>query len=307
MATNDFLPFATGGSANVLTQAQWAALGALLNGFQSGIADSKSINKAFRQSSIMSAVLAQFIADQTGVNSVDDGTTATLLANLKKATSGRFLGRQFITSSQTYTPGTYNGVTATKAHFYGQAAGGAGGGTPATNASQAAAGGGGNAGNPFDFWVTSGLVPMTVTVGAPGVGVSGSAGGNGGNLVIGPIATIPGGNGGVIGAAQAAFPTFAALGGSANTASTIATSGSIIVSGVLSGYGQQGQSSVLLSASFVQSGRGGFAPFATVGYGTSTSTNGYGAGGNGNSSGPSTAATIGFIGLPGFLIVDEYA
>jgi hypothetical protein len=85
MATNDFLPFATGGSANVLTQAQWAALAALLNGFQSGVADSKSINKAFRQSSIMSAVLAQFIADQSGQNSVDDGTTATLEANLLAA------------------------------------------------------------------------------------------------------------------------------------------------------------------------------------------------------------------------------
>lgn len=85
MATNDFLTFATGGSANVLTQAQWAALSALLNGFQSGVADSKSINKAFRQSSIMSSVLAQFIVAQTGQNAVDDGTTATLLANLLSA------------------------------------------------------------------------------------------------------------------------------------------------------------------------------------------------------------------------------
>lgn len=95
MATNDFLPFATGGSANVLTQAQWAALSALLNGFQSGVADSKSINKAFRQSSIMSSVLAQFIVAQTGQNAVDDGTTATLLANLLaavKASSNAVVG-----------------------------------------------------------------------------------------------------------------------------------------------------------------------------------------------------------------------
>ncbi|RQZ27474.1 hypothetical protein DIE16_31370 [Burkholderia sp. Bp9090] len=39
----------------------------------------------WRQSSIMSAVLAQFISDRTGQNAVDDGTTATLLANLKLA------------------------------------------------------------------------------------------------------------------------------------------------------------------------------------------------------------------------------
>jgi hypothetical protein len=95
MATNDFLPFATGGSANVLTQAQWAALSALTNGFQSGVADSKSLNKAWRQSSIMSAVLAQFIVNQTGQNATDDGTTATLITNLLaavKASSNAVVG-----------------------------------------------------------------------------------------------------------------------------------------------------------------------------------------------------------------------
>ncbi|WP_250512709.1 hypothetical protein [Caballeronia sp. INDeC2] len=85
MATNDFLPFATGGSANVLTQAQWAALASVSTGFQSGLADSKSVNKALRQSSIMSAVVAQFIVNQTGQNATDDGTTATLIANLLAA------------------------------------------------------------------------------------------------------------------------------------------------------------------------------------------------------------------------------
>lgn len=82
MATNDFLPFAAGGSANVLTQAQYAALAALTTGFQSGVADSKSVNKAWRQSSIMASVVGQMIASQSGQNAVDDGTTATLLANL---------------------------------------------------------------------------------------------------------------------------------------------------------------------------------------------------------------------------------
>lgn len=95
MATNDFLPFAVGGSANVLTQAQYAALAALTTGFQSGVADSKSVNKAWRQSSIMAAVLAQFIVNQTGQNATDDGTTATLIANLLaavKASSNAVVG-----------------------------------------------------------------------------------------------------------------------------------------------------------------------------------------------------------------------
>ncbi|MDQ7978706.1 hypothetical protein QYH69_15755 [Paraburkholderia sp. SARCC-3016] len=83
MANNDFLPFAVGGSANVESQADYAAdTGTLQGGFVAGIAQSAKLNKVWRQSSIMAAVLAQFIADQSGQNSVDDGTTATLEANL---------------------------------------------------------------------------------------------------------------------------------------------------------------------------------------------------------------------------------
>ena len=85
MASNDFLPFAAAGGANVVTQAAYAALGALSTGYASGVANSAQLNKTWRQSSIMAAVLAQLIADTTGANSTDDGTTATLLSNLKTA------------------------------------------------------------------------------------------------------------------------------------------------------------------------------------------------------------------------------
>ncbi|MDN7760111.1 hypothetical protein [Burkholderia multivorans] len=86
MATqNDFLPFATGPGANVVDQATYAALGALTTGFLSGTAQSMQLNKVWRQSSIMAAVIAQFIVAQTGQAAVDDGTTATLLANFTKA------------------------------------------------------------------------------------------------------------------------------------------------------------------------------------------------------------------------------
>ncbi|WP_310681074.1 hypothetical protein, partial [Burkholderia multivorans] len=86
MATqNDFLPFATGPGANVVDQATYAALGALTTGFLSGTAQSTQLNKVWRQSSIMAAVIAQFIVAQTGQAAVDDGTTATLLANFTKA------------------------------------------------------------------------------------------------------------------------------------------------------------------------------------------------------------------------------
>ncbi|WP_198389686.1 hypothetical protein [Burkholderia ubonensis] len=82
MATNDFLAFGGGGAANVIDQATYAALAARLTGFQSGTAQSAQLNKVWRQSSIMAAVVAQFAADYSGQNSTDDGTTPTLEANL---------------------------------------------------------------------------------------------------------------------------------------------------------------------------------------------------------------------------------
>lgn len=80
---NDFLVFGGGAGANVVTQSAWAALGARTAGFSSGVAQSAQLNKAWRQSSIMAAVLGQFITDRTGQDVLDDGTTATILANLK--------------------------------------------------------------------------------------------------------------------------------------------------------------------------------------------------------------------------------
>lgn len=91
--SNDFLPFAGGSGANVLSQADYAALSAILsNGFTSGVAPSAQVNKVLRQSSILSAVVAQFISDLTGQNAVDDGTTTTLLANLKMAVGAQSVG-----------------------------------------------------------------------------------------------------------------------------------------------------------------------------------------------------------------------
>jgi hypothetical protein len=80
--SNDFLPFAAAGGANVISQAAYAAMAALGPGFTAGIAQSNQLNKVWRQSSIMSAVLAQLMADVSGQNSTDDGTTANLLTNL---------------------------------------------------------------------------------------------------------------------------------------------------------------------------------------------------------------------------------
>lgn len=100
MATqNDFLPFATGPGANVVDQATYAALTALTTGFLSGTAQSAQLNKVWRQSSIMAAVIAQFIVAQTGQAVVDDGTTPTLLANFTKAVNAASKQRVILTDT----------------------------------------------------------------------------------------------------------------------------------------------------------------------------------------------------------------
>lgn len=85
MATSDFQVFAGGAGANVLSQAAYLALQARITGFQTGIAQSQQLNKVWRQSSIMSAMIAQFIVDFSGQNATDDGTIATLEANFNSA------------------------------------------------------------------------------------------------------------------------------------------------------------------------------------------------------------------------------
>jgi hypothetical protein len=78
----DFLPFAAAGGANVISQSAYAALAALGPGFSTGVAASDQLNKVWRQSSIMAAVIGNLIADVTNNPVIDDGTTATILQNL---------------------------------------------------------------------------------------------------------------------------------------------------------------------------------------------------------------------------------
>ena len=90
--TNQFLTFATGVGANVLTPTAYEALTTLLSqGFSTGIADTQTCNTVFRQGTWGSAVLGQIIAD-TGVNANDDGDLATFKTNLIAALSASIGG-----------------------------------------------------------------------------------------------------------------------------------------------------------------------------------------------------------------------
>lgn len=93
--TNEFLPFGTGTSPNVDSQADYAAAGPggyRGHGFSAGVADPSQANKAWRQATFIAAGLAQFVAN-LGINVPDDGDLTTFVTNLTlalKTTSVQF-------------------------------------------------------------------------------------------------------------------------------------------------------------------------------------------------------------------------
>lgn len=89
MATNNFKAFALDPNANVMSQADWEALPALLSGFTAGKASSAQVNKAIRQATTIAALVGQFIAnsgadalDNADVNGLVTKFTNALISNL---------------------------------------------------------------------------------------------------------------------------------------------------------------------------------------------------------------------------------
>lgn len=80
MPVNNFKPFAIASGSNVTSQTEWEGLIALSTGFTAGLARSAQINKALRQGTVMASVLAQFMAETTGEDVLDDGDTAKLVS-----------------------------------------------------------------------------------------------------------------------------------------------------------------------------------------------------------------------------------
>lgn len=79
--TNEILPFAsTNTGTNLLTQAEYTSDAQRTTGNQPGIARSKLVNKAMRQSSLLAAGLAEFIADYQA-NNVTDSLTPQDIAD----------------------------------------------------------------------------------------------------------------------------------------------------------------------------------------------------------------------------------
>lgn len=84
---NDFLTWALGIGANVLSQAAYAANPAQNVGVSAGEASSSLYNKTARQAAFIISALAQFTADGSGIPSLDDGSMsqAAFIANMKAA------------------------------------------------------------------------------------------------------------------------------------------------------------------------------------------------------------------------------
>ncbi|WP_409977658.1 hypothetical protein [Pantoea vagans] len=93
MATNNFKPFSTGSNANVIPQADYEALDALINGFQAGKASSAQINKALRQSTFVAAALAQFLVNKNGTDVLDNGDLNGFVTLLGNAFAKTYLSR----------------------------------------------------------------------------------------------------------------------------------------------------------------------------------------------------------------------
>lgn len=86
MATNEILQFAsTDTGTNLLTQAEYTADAQRATGNQPGIARSKLVNKSMRQSSLLAATLAQYMANRQASNVTDTKTVAQLEEMLRLA------------------------------------------------------------------------------------------------------------------------------------------------------------------------------------------------------------------------------
>lgn len=82
-AANQYLPFANNNGANVLTPTEYAALASRSTGFVAGIALSEQLNTVWRQSSMVTAMIGQFIADIGGFDANDDGVVDNLLVGFE--------------------------------------------------------------------------------------------------------------------------------------------------------------------------------------------------------------------------------
>ena len=236
-------------------------------------------------------------SDGTGFQVLD----ANGAVKVAQSGSGRYLATQVVTAGTTITTGS----ATTKVRF--RMVGGGGGGAGCTSvASAASAGGGGGAGGYLEKIAT--VTPntgYTCAIGSAGAGASGAAGGNGGNTTLAIGGTTYTANGGSGAPVATALTTLIGYAGGAGGA--ISTNGDVNSAGVNGIYGVV----LVVATPVVASGNGGDSPFGRGGLGLTAAGNGnngagYGSGGGGAATGASAVRTGG-NGMPGIIILDEFA
>lgn len=119
MATNEILQFAsTNTGTNLLTQAEYSADAQRTTGNQPGIARSKLVNKALRQSSLLAAGLAEFIADYQANNVTDSLTPQNIADYLLAAIQANI---PVVPDASTTVKGKVQLATATEAQAFADA------------------------------------------------------------------------------------------------------------------------------------------------------------------------------------------
>lgn len=93
MPTNDFKAFAVAPGANVLSQADYNALAAVSTGWQAGVAKSPEVNKAVRQATFIAAAVAQYVANISGQDVLDNGDLQGFVTKLTSGSALQYLSR----------------------------------------------------------------------------------------------------------------------------------------------------------------------------------------------------------------------
>ncbi|WP_051916880.1 MULTISPECIES: hypothetical protein [unclassified Serratia (in: enterobacteria)] len=211
----------------------------------------------------------------------------------KHVSSGRLLNIQRFLISGTYTPTPGTKRVLIKAW----GGGGAGGGTPSVTTTQSAVAGGGAAGAYVESLIDAPMSPLPVVVGAGGIAAIGADGQSGSPTTVGNIVA-PGGPGGAVGVASAAFPF-----GAAPKNPTIGTGGNII-----NAPGNTASMGFTWSNGGAIRSMGGQSDVGSSQYAANAIGNC--AGGSGAVSAGSIgaqAALAGYNGAPGLIIIEEYA
>jgi len=172
MATNDFIGFASNGSANIMSQANYAAAIEQGNGVQPGMASSALANKVWRQGANMAAAIGTITAAR-GFDALDNGDVGALANNVRDALNIGVYTQLFFaqTSGSFIAPSTGVYRITIKG-------GGGGGGSAFTSPTTGSGGGGGEGGQALFYASLIAGTSYSYTIGAGGTGGASGDGGN---------------------------------------------------------------------------------------------------------------------------------